>query len=70
MTSNGLGNATAGIGSHGSSLAKISKNNVIIKDGLDRPIAHAELSARLSGHEINAFVIDPAHRGRGYPTIC
>ena len=47
------------------SLARIGKNNVIIKDGLDRPIAHARLSARLNGHEINAFVIDPAHRGKG-----
>ena len=47
------------------SLARIGKNNVIIKDKLDRPIAHARLSARFNGHEINAFVIDPAHRGKG-----
>ena len=52
-------------------LARIGKNNVIIKDGLDRPIAHARLSARLNGHEINAFVIDPTTiEERGYPTIC
>ncbi|MDP7387677.1 MAG: GNAT family N-acetyltransferase [Candidatus Thalassarchaeaceae archaeon] len=47
------------------SLARIAKNNVIIRDEIDRPVAHARLSARLNGHEINAFVIDPAHRGKG-----
>tara|TARA_B100000282_G_scaffold154761_1_gene111420 strand:+ start:789 stop:1238 length:450 start_codon:yes stop_codon:yes gene_type:complete len=47
------------------SLARIGKNTVIIKDEIDRPIAHARLSARWDGHEINAFVIDPANRGKG-----
>ncbi|MEC7665214.1 MAG: GNAT family N-acetyltransferase [Candidatus Thermoplasmatota archaeon] len=47
------------------SLARIGKNSVIIKDEIDRPIAHARLSARWNGHEINSFVIDPAHRGMG-----
>ena len=47
------------------SLAKIGKNSVIIKDEIDRPIAHARLSARWNGYEINSFVIDPAHRGKG-----
>ena len=47
------------------SLARIGKNSVIIKDEIDRPIAHARLSARWNGYEINSFVIDPAHRGKG-----
>tara|TARA_B100000927_G_scaffold157548_1_gene126908 strand:- start:133 stop:492 length:360 start_codon:yes stop_codon:yes gene_type:complete len=37
----------------------------MIKDENDGLIAHARLSARWNGHEINAFVIDPAHRGKG-----
>jgi len=47
------------------SLARIGKKNVMIKDENDELIAHARLSARWNGHEINAFVIDPAHRGKG-----
>jgi len=47
------------------SLARIGKKNVMIKDENDGLIAHARLSARWNGHEINAFVIDPAHRGKG-----
>ena len=47
------------------SLARIGKKNVMIKDENNGLIAHARLSARWNGHEINAFVIDPAHRGKG-----
>jgi len=47
------------------SLARIGKKNVMIKDENDGLIAHARLSAWWNGHEINAFVIDPAHRGKG-----
>ena len=46
-------------------LARIGKKNVVIKDGNDGPIAHARLSDRWNGHEINTFVIDPKHRGKG-----
>ena len=46
-------------------LARIGKKNVVIKDENDGLIAHARLSDRLNGHEINTFVIDPEHRGKG-----
>ena len=43
------------------SLARIGKNSVIIKDEIDRPIAHARLSDRWNGHEINSFAVSYTH---------
>ena len=47
------------------SLAKINENSIIIKDNNNHPIAYAIRSNRWAGFEINSFVIDPAHRGKG-----
>ena len=46
-------------------LARVGKKTVVIKDENDGLIAHARLSGRWNGHEINTFVIDPEHRGKG-----
>ena len=46
-------------------LARVRKKTVVIKNENDGPIAHARLSGRWNGHEINTFVIDPEHRGKG-----
>ena len=47
------------------SLAKINGNNIFIRDEEGNPIAHAIKTNRWNGHEINSFVIDPLHRGKG-----
>ena len=47
------------------SLAKINDNSIIIQDNNNIPIAYATRSNRWTGFEINSFVVDPAHRGRG-----
>ena len=47
------------------SLAKINENTIFISDEEGNPIAHAIKSNRWNGYEINSFVIDPAHRGKG-----
>ena len=46
-------------------LAGIGKKRVIMRDELGNPIGHLTLSNRWSGHEINSFVVDENHRGRG-----
>ncbi len=47
------------------SLAKISEKSIIIYDNDNIPIAHAIRTDRWKGFEINSFVIDPTHRGKG-----
>lgn len=47
------------------SLAKISEKSIIIYDNDNIPIAHAIRTHRWKGFEINSFVIDPTHRGKG-----
>ena len=47
------------------SLAKINDNSIILQDNDNHPIAYATRSNRWTGFEINSFVVDPAHRGRG-----
>lgn len=46
-------------------LAKIDKNTILIRDKKGLPIAHAALSNRWRGYEINSVVVDPKERGKG-----
>jgi GNAT superfamily N-acetyltransferase len=46
-------------------LARIGENSIFIRDDSGQPIAHATLSRRGGGIEINSVVVDPQHRGQG-----
>ena len=47
------------------SLARIGKNSIFIRDDLGNPIAHATISNRWQGSEINSIIVDPEQRGKG-----
>ena len=62
-------------------LAQVGKNCIFIRDEKGKPIGHLLLSNRWAGYEINSFVIDEEHRGKGlshellkriehYPVFC
>ena len=61
--------------------AGVGKNCIFIRDEKGKPIGHLLLSNRWAGYEINSFVIDEEHRGKGlshellkrielYPVFC
>ena len=47
------------------SLARINQKSIIMYDDDNNPIGHAIRTNRWKGFEINSFVVDPTHRGRG-----
>jgi GNAT superfamily N-acetyltransferase len=47
------------------SLARIGKNSIFIRDDMGNPIAHATISNRWQGCEINSVVVDSEQRGKG-----
>ena len=47
------------------SLVSIGKNSVIIRSESGKPVAHATLTNRWQGSEINSVLVDPGHRGKG-----
>tara|TARA_B100001079_G_C16175737_1_gene410558 strand:- start:167 stop:640 length:474 start_codon:yes stop_codon:yes gene_type:complete len=47
------------------SLVRIDRNSIIIHDESGMPIAHATVTNRWQGREINTFLVDPDHRGKG-----
>ena len=47
------------------SLVRIDRNSIILHDESGMPIAHAAVTNRWHGSEINTFLVDPEHRGKG-----
>lgn len=47
------------------SLARIGKNSIFIRDEMGNPIAHATVSNRWQGSEINSVIVDPEQRNKG-----
>ena len=47
------------------SLARINQKSIIMYDDDNNPIGHAIRTNRWKGFEINSFVVDPTHRGKG-----
>ena len=47
------------------SLVGIDQNSIILRDESGIAIAHATVTNRWQGKEINTFLVDPNHRGKG-----
>ena len=47
------------------SLARIGNNSIFIRDEMGNPIAHATVSNRWQGSEINSVIVDPEQRNKG-----
>lgn len=47
------------------SLMNIGRNSIILHDDSGKPIAYTMLTNRWHGSEINSFLVDPEHRGKG-----
>ena len=47
------------------SLVNIGRNSIILHDDSGKPIASTTLTNRWHGSEINSFLVDPEHRGKG-----
>ena len=47
------------------SLVRIDRNSIILHDESGIPIAHTTVTNRWHGSEINTFLVDSKHRGKG-----